>query len=116
MFRDKREPAMKNTKGNEEEAQGIKEREQFRGKLEDLRNNAQWQVRCIETLIELGKRAADNYSDIDFDTKLRSVGLNVFTDWQGLLLIMEESTEAAKKALQAMDELMIKSIILKATK
>ncbi|MGA2107439.1 MAG: hypothetical protein ABSH25_07330 [Syntrophorhabdales bacterium] len=102
----------KNTKGNEK-TQGNKEREQLRDKVRDLRNTAAVELAFVGALTELGHKAANEYDGVD--SKLRSMGTYVFTDWQGLLCMVEEHTEAAKEALEKMDELMSGAMILKAT-
>lgn len=114
MIEEKERPIMKektgdkNAKGNEK-AQDGREWETLFEKIEDLRNTAFGELSSIETLTELGKKAAEDYTYTDLENKLRSISPALFIDWQGMLLIVEEHMEAAKEALQDMDSLIVKT-------
>jgi hypothetical protein len=95
---------MKSEKGN-----GNEEMRNFTDKLEDLRGAAIVEAGFIGTLVELGQVAAGEYDGVK--SKLASAGVSVFTDWQGFFCIMRKSVEKVEEALEAMDDLMVKSYV-----
>ncbi len=83
-----------------------KEGRDFLSTLEDLRNTAAVQIDNVETLLDLGQIAADDYGP---DVKKTVSGMAIFMDWEDFIALMGESASGAEEALMDMDNLIVKT-------